>query len=274
MNKLKQYLEKWELFDPKKITKTPTSQIFKVRHKDDYLILKILTEAGKQYEALGAKALKYYNGCGAVRLIKDDPGAHLLAYIDGKKLEDHVLQGKDRESNKIICEVLGKIHKKETLIKSNFLRMKLHLESLFSRAQLEGKGSIFDEAAIIAKSLLATEDNIVLLHGDIHHENILKCSKHGWLVIDPQPIIGENIYDVANVFFNPYDCPSITEDKKMIYERSAAFSSFFNKEPQRILKFAFVHGCLSASWRIEDGRDPKKRLKICKILRELLRNIN
>ena len=52
----------------------------------------------------------------------------------------------------------------------------------------------------------------VLLHGDLHHDNILQngddearhsFSDGGWLVIDPKGVIGESAYEVAAFIRNP-----------------------------------------------------------------------
>ena len=42
-----------------------------------------------------------------------------------------------------------------------------------------------------------------VLHGDIHHDNILDFGKRGWLAIDPKRLQGERGFDYANLFCNP-----------------------------------------------------------------------
>ena len=51
--------------------------------------------------------------------------------------------------------------------------------------------SEFQKAVTILNHLLKTKTEEYLLHGDIHHENILQNNKDSWLFIDPQPVIGE-----------------------------------------------------------------------------------
>jgi streptomycin 6-kinase len=43
----------------------------------------------------------------------------------------------------------------------------------------------------------------VVLHGDIHHGNILDAGQRGWLAIDPKGLIAERGFDFANMFCNP-----------------------------------------------------------------------
>jgi streptomycin 6-kinase len=56
---------------------------------------------------------------------------------------------------------------------------------------------------MIADKLLDDPRDIVALHGDIHHGNILDFGERGWLAIDPKGLIGERGFDYANNFCNP-----------------------------------------------------------------------
>jgi streptomycin 6-kinase len=51
--------------------------------------------------------------------------------------------------------------------------------------------------------LLATQRDVVALHGDMHHENVLRFGSRGWLAIDPKGLTGERGFDYANIFCNP-----------------------------------------------------------------------
>jgi streptomycin 6-kinase len=39
-------------------------------------------------------------------------------------------------------------------------------------------------------------DELVLIHGDLHHGNVLRAQREPWLAIDPKPMLGEREYDV------------------------------------------------------------------------------
>ena len=58
-------------------------------------------------------------------------------------------------------------------------------------------------SAASARALLADPQEVRVLHGDIHHENILDFGERGWLAIDPKGLIGERGFDYANIFTNP-----------------------------------------------------------------------
>ena len=67
----------------------------------------------------------------------------------------------------------------------------------------ERHGSLLAEAAATAKDLLADQRDVVVLHGDIHHGNVLDFGPRGWLAIDPKGLIGERTFDFVNILRNP-----------------------------------------------------------------------
>lgn len=57
--------------------------------------------------------------------------------------------------------------------------------------------------AAVANVLLSSPHDEVVLHGDLHHGNILDFGTRGWLAIDPKGLVGERGFDYANIFTNP-----------------------------------------------------------------------
>ena len=55
----------------------------------------------------------------------------------------------------------------------------------------------------VAAELLASPRDVTVLHGDIHHGNILDFGARGWLAVDPKGLVGERGLDYANLFCNP-----------------------------------------------------------------------
>lgn len=43
----------------------------------------------------------------------------------------------------------------------------------------------------------------MVLHGDVHHGNVLNFGARGWLAIDPRGLVGERAFDHANLLCNP-----------------------------------------------------------------------
>ena len=45
----------------------------------------------------------------------------------------------------------------------------------------------------------------VMIHGDLHYENVLAADREPWLVIDPKPMSGDGHYEVAPLLWNRLD---------------------------------------------------------------------
>lgn len=267
---LNSYLEKWKLTEPALLASTPSSQIYKVLFEGRPAVLKFLTEAGQKYEGGASAVLRHLKGNGVVELLNADDGAHLLAYLDGKPLRELTEHGKDAEAAEIIASLTARMHSVKATPPHGLRTIRENFRALFKHAQDPSAHPIFPEAARIANHLLDTEKDEVVLHGDIHHENILHSSAQGWLAIDPQCLIGERTYDLGNTFFNPRDPSDVPASLERIQLYAGVFSRKLQLDPQRILKFAFAYGCLSACWEMEDGNNPARRIRIATLIRGLI----
>ena len=76
---LDHYLAAWGLSDPRLLARTRTSHVYTVTHGAKTVVLKLLTSSAKE-EQRGALALRYFDGQGAVRLLRHADGAHLMEY--------------------------------------------------------------------------------------------------------------------------------------------------------------------------------------------------
>jgi streptomycin 6-kinase len=263
-------MTEWKLTNPRLITETSTSHVFKVALDGQEAVLKILTELGQRDESDGAIALRHFDGHGAARLLNADEGAHLLSFVDGGFLKELVTAGNDSGATQIICDVLRRLHGSLSELPSGLRSMEENFRSLFAFAKANPHDTMMAKAARVAEHLLHTEQERVVLHGDVHHKNILECSQRGWLAIDPKGLIGERAYDFANVFYNPDDIPFIVERTERVQKLGSAISDQLKTEPKRVLEFAFAFGCLSACWAIEDGLNPARRLRIAGMINGLL----
>lgn len=69
-------------------------------------------------------------------------------------------------------------------------------DRLLPRRLVECAGRLFDE-------LCATATGRVVLHGDLHHDNVLRADREPWLAIDPHGLLGDPGYEIAPVLYNP-----------------------------------------------------------------------
>lgn len=240
----------WGISAVDKITETPTSHLYKAQHNAQTCVLKIYTAHGKKCEADSGPFLQHINGNGCVNVIQGNEDALLLEYIDGNTLQPLILDGRDKEATEIIAATLHKIHS-APLPSQSFPTLNDRFESLFLHEQ-KGAPDIINHGAHLARQALKENHPQTLLHGDMHHENIMQCSNQGWVAIDPQPCIGDPAYDCANTLHNPHQMFHLTEDKDRLLMQANIFGDRMGIDPQRIINYAFIHGCLSACWAFDD----------------------
>ncbi|WP_409177414.1 aminoglycoside phosphotransferase family protein [Brevibacillus fortis] len=99
------------------------------------------------------------------------------------------------------------------------------------------------------KKLLSTQKEQCLLHGDLHHENILRAERESWLAIDPKGLIGETAYEVIPFLLNHLPEDEVEEITK---QRVDGLTKALSLQKERVLAWAYCHSVLSAWWFIED----------------------
>ena len=92
-----------------------------------------------------------------------------------------------------------------------------------------------------------------LLHGDLHHYNVLRDRERGWLAIDPKGVIGELEYELGAILRNPGELPGLFTDELVIRSRLDRLCSTLGLDLERALRWGFAQAVLSAIWEIEDG---------------------
>jgi streptomycin 6-kinase len=273
-NNLKYHLEAWNLSDPQSLAETVTSHLYTVTFAGETAVLKLLTPNGEE-EKVGAIALDYWGGHGAVRLLRHDDQAHLMEYADGENLVPLVKAGNDEQATEIIADVLNQLHETNREPPEGLYPLKRWFRSLFKQAEQDrqaGIDSVFIRGARLAEELLDDPREVRVLHGDIHHENIRFKDGRGWLAFDPKGLVGERTFDVANTFCNPLDMQhDWVVNEARVLTTAGIFSEKLKIEPERILAFTFIYLCLSASWILEDGKYPDDELKIAALVERQLK---
>jgi len=114
---------------------------------------------------------------------------------------------------------------------------------------------LVEAAETLFAELLATEEP-VLLHGDLHHDNILLSERGGWLAIDPKGIIGEPAYEVGSMLRNLWqDRHTITDPVRLLKRRVYQLSEELEIDRGRIRGWAVAQAVQDAWWCIEDKQD-------------------
>lgn len=246
--KLHDYLTAWNLSNPQLLTQTMTSHIYTVAYETETFILKLLSPSETD-EQRGSAALRYFDGHGAVRLLRYDEGAQLMEYAAGDELVTVVERGEDENATRIIAQVIQQLHSvPQNIPHDGLLLLERWFEALFNKAASDrqaGIDSIYVRSASLARRLLVDQRDVRVLHGDIHHRNIRKTSR-GWLTFDPKGLMGERTYDCANTLCNP-EMPELVHNETRLLTNAAILADALALDLSRVLAFTYAYACLNAS---------------------------
>jgi len=103
-------------------------------------------------------------------------------------------------------------------------------------------------ALAIFSELNRTSQQLFLLHGDLHHDNILQSGK-AWKIIDPKGLIGEKEYEIIPFLLNHLPKTNVAE---VVDHRINIFVKELNVSKKRILLWGYAHSVLATCWLIED----------------------
>ncbi|NLE44326.1 MAG: phosphotransferase [Chloroflexi bacterium] len=115
---------------------------------------------------------------------------------------------------------------------------------------------LVDKAESLHAELLTSMDESVVLHGDLHHENILSAEREPWLAIDPKGVVGEPAYEVGQLLLNVTDEQVASCDVgRLTARRVDVLAEELGFDRLRVAGWGLARGVLSAWWCIEDGSD-------------------
>jgi streptomycin 6-kinase len=193
------HLALWQLTPDGDPIGTRGSRLLPVRRRDgSAAMLKIAEEE----EARGAALMVWWAGDGAARALAHDGEALLLERaLGGASLVEMAHGRRDDEASRVLCGVAARLYAPRPAPQPTLVPLSIWFRELEPAAVAHG--GIFVEAAAAGRALLAEPQEPVVLHGDIHHANILDFGARGWLAIDPKGLLGERGFDFANIFCNP-----------------------------------------------------------------------
>ena len=136
--------------------------------------------------------------------------------------------------------------------------------------KLDIPDEILSKAKRFRDDLLKSTTREVLLHGDLHHDNILKNS-NGWLVIDPKGFIGDPAFELAAYLCNPI--PELLQEnqpREIIENRINICSAELGIDSRRISDWLYAKSVLCWAWRLEENLDPSYWNNLLEIINSTL----
>jgi streptomycin 6-kinase len=237
-NILANIADEWNLSNLKPVDNLSMNYVASGLQSSQEIILKLSLDEGLVIRE--HTALKALVGFGAVEVLaykkktlllkKLSPAISLKTYLPDRRIE----------ALKIACEVTRNLYQAP-------LPQNIKLPIIEERFSLLDKDwPIPSDYLILARKfrdqIFSKYNEKKVLHGDLHHDNILQDGDY-WKVIDPHGVIGFPINEVWAFVQN------IEEDIPFI-------ANYFGFNIDDVRKCYFLHTVLSAVWSIEDNMNP------------------
>jgi streptomycin 6-kinase len=222
-------------------------------------------------------ALQHFDGHGIVKLLEADfenqvflierlrPGIELVT------LED------DEQTTRIAAQVMQQlwqpiITERPLLTVENWTTGLKKLRPHFEGTTGPFPAYLVDAAEQIFAELVPNQGQRVLLHGDLHHWNILSAQRRPWLALDPKGVIGEREFEVGPLLLNPnLEDFTDAELKQLQSRRIDILEEMLGFDYQRILAWGVARAVLSAWWSVEDEGDfGRQAMRCAQALYELM----
>jgi streptomycin 6-kinase len=226
------------------------------KHDGTPVVLKIAVLKADLSRELSA--LHCYAGRGGIQVIDadDNLGALVLERAEPgtplSTIED------DNLATEIFCNVFQRLHCPPSTgqyvsIKDHFLGLNRY------RHRFEDDDVIgplpthwVERARECLAYLISSTNESVLLHGDLHHDNILRHKGNEWAVIDPKGIVGDRHFDTIQYLLNYEERGG--DPYTVLHRRIDIIADDLSLDPCRIAMWGIARGVLEACWTIEDGR--------------------
>jgi streptomycin 6-kinase len=236
-------------------TETESSIIACGSARGEPVVLKIVRSPGDEWHA--GEVLAAFRGCGVARVLDAADGAVLLERaIPGESLVELSKAGRDDEAIQILAGTIAAMSSASPQYSAPTVEdwgrgFDRYGKTVDSRIP----ASLIDEAESTFEELCASQRDVRLLHGDLHHYNVIRDAHRGWLAVDPKGVIGEVEYEIGAILRNPVELRPLFLDRFAIERRTEQFATTLRLDPDRILAWGFAQGVLSAIWSAVDGRD-------------------
>lgn len=250
-NLIEQIVRKYRLTDLQAVNNMTYHYVLSGFQDSQPIILKL----GLDIDGLDreAKALRAFNRFGAVKVLAENDGMLLLERaVSGTSLRSYFPK-KDNEAIAITCTYLKQLHQAPIPSNLRFPHIKDWLKTLDQEFNIPEQ--TLQKARRMRDNLLSSAGASVLLHGDLHHDNILQ-QRDDWVVIDPKGVIGESAYEVAAFIRNPIpELLKLTNAASMMEHRIHRFAELLDIPERRILHWCFVQAVLAWIWCLQDNGD-------------------
>ncbi len=242
------YFQYWHLAADGEAFKTHASILQPVRWRDKPAMLKF---ALSEDEIRGNHTMAALGGVVTADVYAIAGHALLMARSeDPDRLKRMSAGDQDEQACRILCRMALALHRWSGRLPQQTVPLSHYFQSLLTLDTLQHSALV--TARKTALALLADPAPAVLLHGDLHHGNLLWFGvQKGWQLIDPKGITGSPAFDFAALFANPQENPDIQIAN---FNRRVKWAGEEAQLSEKTLKeWIAAQQALSAAWFMEEG---------------------
>ena len=252
-DRLEEHARQWGV-TVESVQRTESSLVALGRRRDQSVVLKVARRHNEEWRS--GEFLSAFEGHGCVRALESAPGAVLLERLTpGHNLVSLSASGRDDDATEIIADILARMASVRPSVRGftavqefipEFRQFGHHCEGLMPP-------SMITKAELSFAELCASQSDIRLLHGDLHHANVLFDARQGWVAIDPFGLLAEIEYEVGASLRNPADAPELLMSRHTLENRLRIYEKRLGFDADRALRWAFSQAVLAALWPTEPG---------------------
>jgi streptomycin 6-kinase len=227
-------------------------------------VLKLHTDADAGESDHEHLALQRWHGDGAVLLLRADP--HRRAMLLERLHPVDLTTVGDTEACEIVAGLYARIHvpalPQLRTLTSYVERWTDDLVALPGDAPIPRR--LREQCVSLARDLVADPASEgVIVHGDLHHYNVLAGDREPWLVIDPKPMSGDPHYELAPMLWNEFDRLLAGNLRDGVRRRFHTLVDTAGLDEARARDWVVVRMIHNASWDVIDGDLDEEWLTRC-----------
>lgn len=245
-NLLAELVDRWDVTPQRLLPSGATSVVVAVTDRSGVpAVLKISPDA--PFLSRQAGMLRHLGPTGRVPLVLEEAatdGAMLLERVEPTRTLNESRDSPPAPEE--WADLLGDLHGTSLDGVTDLLRQRC--EDMFRRigarratdqVSAHVSRSVWGRAVEECLSLLETDSEQVVIHGDLHLGNVLRSDQHGLVVIDPKLCVGDRCFDMV-------DFVVTTGTADQMVARALELAPLAGVEPDRLLRWSRVNAVVAA----------------------------
>ncbi len=254
-------VNRWQLSELKTVYETEYKAVYSsVAAEYGPVILKINQDTAQLAEEYAL--LHQLNGAGCCKVYAYDEAQGMLleeCLLPGTVLrEEEALEKRIGAFQSVFCQ----IHQDMSVQNATDMDAPIYrdwLEDVCQYCEEHHVDGLFadraKQARAICEEMFAKYPERILLHGDLHHDNILLRADGTYGMIDPKGVIGPEILDIPRFIMNEIDTKHTGAQEQHMRAVVCAISEAFFYPLEDVAKVYFMEVVLGNLWCLQDGED-------------------